>query len=122
MPVGVSMKGDPNSDNNNAPEPSELVLLNDTLYNNPIGVILNSQLPFSPGVPQVSAAVQFVAMDTIFDGSTTAVVEDSGMIYSSMFQYDLFFNDGPHQIQLTGGLGLTAFPAISTAASRKSAA
>ena len=105
-PIAVQVIGDPHSDID-FPEPNELVALNDTFYNNPIAFDLQA-IVYDPGTPQVFAAIQFVGMDNIIDGSTTAIVQGAGMIYQSELQYNLFFDDGPVVLQNPAG------PAIST--------
>jgi hypothetical protein len=103
MPVAVNVVGDPHSDTTGqSPEPNEFLALHNTFYNDPIGVILNA-IVYAPGTPQFLAQIHFIAMDNIFDGSTTNVIQAGGMDDGSLMQFNLFFNDGPIQVQLPGG-------------------
>ena len=89
------------------PAPAEAVFLNDTFYNNGIGILTTAPEPTGTNF---YSHVALLAMDDIFDGSTTAAVETTGQNYGgrprmrarndaliidpSQLQYNLFFNNG----------------------------
>lgn len=98
MPIAIQVVGDPNSDSSNAPEPTEVLLLHNTFYNN--RVLIDAQaIAYAPGTPQVSAQIHLIGMNNIIDGSTTAVLQTAGMLDGSIFQYNLYNNSGPFQVQ-----------------------
>jgi hypothetical protein len=96
MPTAIKVIGDQNSDNNNSPEPTEVVLLNNTFYNNPVFANL-SAIDINFATPQISAQIHLIAMDNIIDGSTSNVVLGTGMLDGSLFQFNVFHNNGPFQ-------------------------
>ncbi|MFO0910304.1 MAG: hypothetical protein U0794_18500 [Isosphaeraceae bacterium] len=100
MPIGVQVIGDPNPDAN-FPEPQEVIALHNTFYNNPIAFDLRA-IAWAPGTPQTRSHIHFQAMNNIFQGSTTAVVQGAGMLDGSQMQYNLFWNNGPVLIQGPG--------------------
>ncbi|MDR3634850.1 MAG: Ig-like domain-containing protein [Isosphaeraceae bacterium] len=86
MPVGVRIDGEPIQ----APgqQPVEYVALNNTYYNNGIGVDLEGIYGSEPG------AVQFAGMDNIFSNSTTAAIVANGNTQGSILEYNLFYSNG----------------------------
>ena len=93
MPIGVQVIGDQNPDKQ-GPEANEFLALNDTFYNDTIGVDLQA-IAWAPATPQTRASINFVAMDNIFDGpggSTSIAVRGAGMLDGSQMQYNLFYN------------------------------
>ena len=70
--------------------PYGAVLLNDTFYNDPIAIQTNQpQFNGTNGF----AIVNMLAMNNIFDGSTTVAVNMNGQAGDSQLQYNLFFNN-----------------------------
>jgi large repetitive protein len=76
-----------------APSQMQVVMLNDTFYNDPVA--FHSIAPnFSSGTATpLNDSVFFVAMDSIFDGSKTTGMISDGQTYGSQSQYNLFFNN-----------------------------
>ena len=105
MPIGVRLLGNPNTDTA-FPDPDELLLLNNTFYNDAIGVDVNA-IAWVPSTPAVRSSATLVAMDNIFDGSSTAVIQYQGNTLGSQLQYNLFYNDGPDTVIPTGGTANT---------------
>jgi hypothetical protein len=75
------------------PSPIYVVLLNNTFYNNPIGVETNAP-PFSPGTNPFTDSVTMLAMDNIFSNSTTAAIQATGQQFGSEAQYNLYWQNG----------------------------
>jgi len=91
-PIGVQVVGDPGT-NLTGGDANEVTLLNNTFYNDPIGVDMRA-IVFNPTVPQTLQQNELVALDNIFDGSTTTPVQVVGQAQGSIMEYNLFFNDG----------------------------
>ncbi len=118
MPVGVRMNSDIGNDNT-AENNYTLTLLNSTFYN--VAAALhttapnwngNGDAPFfqTMNVGNGYSNVEWIAMNNIFDGSTTAIQFD-GQQYGSTSQYNLFYNNTTNVDNNEGGrLSSTAAP------------
>jgi len=80
-------------------QPAMAVMLNDTFYNDGIGI--NSFAPAANGNNPYSH-VAFLVMDSIFANIGTNAVQSVGQQYGSDLQYNLFFNIGGAQV--VGGI------------------
>jgi hypothetical protein len=84
-----------NSDNiglTGQPSPIELVLINNTFYNNPVG--LHTVAPvFAPGTTPTNDQVYWLAMDNIFSNSSNTGILADGEEFGSLAQYNLYFQN-----------------------------
>ena len=86
-----------------SPSPIEVVLLNNTFYNNPIGLETNAAA-FAPGTNPFNDQVNMLAMDNIFSNSSTAAIQATGQEFGSEAQYNLYWQNGSNLI-LNGNQG-----------------
>ncbi|SIO62070.1 Subtilase family protein [Singulisphaera sp. GP187] len=87
--VGVEAHSDalaPQRSNN----PTTVVLLNNTFYNNPIGL---HTIGYGPGDTGPNNHVYWLAMNNIFSNSTTSAILSEGYAYGSQAQYNLFWQN-----------------------------
>jgi large repetitive protein len=84
-------------DDTHFPDPMEFLALNNTFYNNPIAVFLDS-VQHTNNPDNIRSSNQFIGMDNIFVGSTTAAVMNDGMVLGSDLQYNLFFNNAAETV------------------------
>jgi len=68
----------------------QFVSLNNDFYNDAIGVNL---VGVAPDNANSLAQIQFVSMDNIFDGSTTAAIQIFGQELGSIDEYNLYYNN-----------------------------
>lgn len=73
------------------PSPQQLVLLNNTFYNNAIG--LHSVAPNTGAGVSINDAVYWLAMDNIFANSTDIAIRSQGQQFGSQGQYNLFWQN-----------------------------
>ena len=79
------------SDNAFVPSPAEAVFLNDTFYNDAIGI--HTVAPAPDGVNALSH-VASLTMDSIFSNISGNAIQLDGQDYGSEVQYNLFFQTG----------------------------
>ena len=86
MPTAIRVNSEV-ADNPSAPTPPQFVVLNNTFFNNGVGI--HTQAPRYDGQNSLSH-VYFIVMNSIFAGSSTAAAQIVGMNSNSQFQYNLF--------------------------------
>ena len=96
VPIGVRVVGQ-NGPNTNFPDVTELLLLNNTFYNDGVGVDLQ-EVSFDG--TNSRAHVHLVAMDNIFSSSSTAAIRDIGQSQGSLLEYNLFFTNSANILDL----------------------
>jgi len=102
MPVGVRYRGQQDGNDTAQQDVTEFVALNNTFYNNPLGVDLIS-VNFNGTNP--SSHIHVVAMDNIFANSKTTAIQNAGQMQGSELQYNLFNGNGSDLINLGAGPG-----------------
>jgi hypothetical protein len=108
--AGVRIAGQ-TTNNSQFPDGQEFLALNDTFFNDSIGVDLIAVAP-SNNPNNSRSTVQFVGMDNVFDGSTVAAVQSVGrssLIDGSQLQYNLFFNNA---VNVTGPIAGANFQPV----------
>jgi large repetitive protein len=89
-PVGVRMVGQAGNDTA-SPSPMEGVFLQNTFYNDTVGIQTSAQV--YNGLNDL-AHVTFVAMDNIFDHNSQFAISTNGLILGTNLQYNLFHANG----------------------------
>ena len=86
MPVGVRVQSE-NSANSTFPDPTEFLALNNTFYNDNIG------LDVIGGTADTRDHVHAVLMDNIFANSSAFAVQDVGQTNGSVLEYNLYYGN-----------------------------
>ena len=111
MPVGVDINYQNDASGTPQPSPAEAVVLNNTFYNNGIGLGIGAITAGNTGPvagaqgspPNFGASADVLSMNNIYSNSTIAGIEAQGQVTGSQSQYDLFFGNTAN-IQLATGV------------------
>src|SRR5262249_8198804 len=78
------------------PSPIELVMLNNTFYNNTIGQ--DTEAPVASSTTPPNDSVYWLSMDNIFTNSSNTAILSNGQEYGSQAQYNLYFGNGSNLV------------------------